>query len=57
MTLTLRNFKKHPDEMLGLCIWYLVSHEVAGLRMVNVNKVFKTGLPVRIVDERHGYLA
>jgi len=49
-----QKFQKTPDEMLGLCIWYLVSHEVAGLRMVNVNKVFKTGRPVRIVDERHG---
>jgi PAS domain S-box-containing protein len=49
-----QKFQKTPDEMLGLCIWYLFSHEVAGLRMVNVNKVFKTGQPVRIVDERHG---
>ena len=49
-----QKFQKTPDEMLGLCIWYLFSHEVAGLRMVNANKVFKTGLPVRIVDERHG---
>ena len=49
-----QKFQKTPDEMVGLCIWYLFSHEVAGLRMVNVNKVFKTGLPVRIVDERHG---
>ena len=40
--------------MLGLCIWYLFSHEVTGLRMVNVNKVFKAGRPVRIVDERNG---
>ncbi len=32
----------------------MADYEVAGLRMVNVNKVFKTGLPVRIVDERHG---
>jgi len=49
-----QKFQKTLDEMLGLCIWYLFSHEVAGLRMVNVNKVFKTGQPVRIVDERHG---
>jgi PAS domain S-box-containing protein len=49
-----QKFQKTPDEMLGLCIWYLFSHEVTGLRMVNANKVFKTGLPVRIVDERHG---
>ncbi|MBW2604384.1 MAG: PAS domain S-box protein [Deltaproteobacteria bacterium] len=49
-----QKFQKTPDEMLGLCIWYLVSHEVAGLRMVNVNKVFRTDRPVRIVDERHG---
>ena len=49
-----QKFQKTPDEMLGLCIWYLFSHEVAGLRMVNVNKVFKTGQPVRIVDERSG---
>jgi PAS domain S-box-containing protein len=49
-----QKFQKKPDEMLGLCMWYLFSHEVAGLRMVNVNKVFKTGRPVRIVDERHG---
>lgn len=49
-----QRFQKTPDEMLGLCIWYLFSHEAAGLRMVHVNKVFKTGLPVRVVDERHG---
>jgi len=49
-----QKFQKTPDEMLGLCIWYLFSHQVAGLRMVNVNKVFQTGQPVRIVDERHG---
>ena len=49
-----QKFQKTPDEMLGLCIWYLFSHEVTGLRMVNVSKVFKTGQPVRIVDERHG---
>jgi len=49
-----QKFQKTQKEMLGLCIWYLVSHEGAGLRMVNVNKVFKTGQPVRIVDERHG---
>jgi len=49
-----RKFQKTPNEMVGLCIWYLFSYEAAGLRMVNVNKVFKTGLPVRVVDERHG---
>ncbi|MEJ2658963.1 MAG: PAS domain S-box protein, partial [Desulfobacterales bacterium] len=49
-----KKFQKTPDEMLGLCMWYLVSHEVAGLRMTNVKKVFKTGWPVRIVDERNG---
>ena len=49
-----QRFQKTPDEMLGLCIWYLFSHEAAGLRMVHVNKVFKTGLPVRVIDERHG---
>jgi len=49
-----KKFQKTPDEMLGLCIWYLFSHEVAGLRIVNVNKVFKTGQPVRVVHERKG---
>jgi PAS domain S-box-containing protein len=49
-----KKFQKTPDEMFGLCIWYLVSHEVAGLRMANVKKVFRTGWPVRIVDERNG---
>ena len=49
-----KKFQKTPVEMFGLCIWYLVSHEVAGLRMANVKKVFKTGWPVRIVDERNG---
>jgi PAS domain S-box-containing protein len=49
-----KKFQKTPDEMLGLCIWYLVSHEVAGLRMANVKRVFQTGWPVRIVDERNG---
>ena len=49
-----KKFQKTPDEMFGLCIWYLVSHEVAGLRMENVKKVFRTGWPVRIVDERNG---
>jgi PAS domain S-box-containing protein len=49
-----KKFQKAPDEMLGLCIWYLVSHEVAGLRMANVKKVFQTGWPLRIVDERNG---
>jgi PAS domain S-box-containing protein len=49
-----KKFQKTPDEMLGLCIWYLVSHEVAGLRMANVKKVFQTGWPVRIKDERNG---
>ncbi|MBW2407741.1 MAG: PAS domain S-box protein [Deltaproteobacteria bacterium] len=49
-----QKFQKTPDEMVGLCIWYLFSYQAAGLRMINVNKVFKTGLPVRVVDERHG---
>ena len=49
-----KKFQKTPDEMLGLCIWYLVSHEVAGLRMTNVKRVFQTGWPVRVVDERNG---
>jgi PAS domain S-box-containing protein len=49
-----RKFQKTPDEMVGLCIWFLFSREGAGLRMVNVNKAFKTGHPVRVVDERHG---
>ena len=49
-----QKFQKTTDEMLGLCIWYLFSSEVAGLRMANVNKVFRTGLPVRVVDERYG---
>ncbi|MBW2491424.1 MAG: PAS domain S-box protein [Deltaproteobacteria bacterium] len=49
-----QKFQKTPDEMVGLCIWYLFSYQAAGLRMINVNKVFKTGLPVRVVDEQHG---
>ena len=49
-----KKFQKTSNEMLGLCIWYLVPHEVAGLRMTNVKRVFQTGWPVRIVDERNG---
>ncbi len=45
-------FEKSKDEMLGLCIWYLLPPGLTEARMVNVKKVFETGKPVRMLDER-----
>lgn len=49
-----KRFQKNKGEMLGLCIWYLLPPGVTEARMVNVKKVFETGRPVRMLDERHG---
>ncbi len=49
-----RRFQKNQDDMLGLCIWYLLPPGVTEARMVNVKRVFETGQPIRMVDERHG---
>lgn len=49
-----RRFQKSAKEILGLCIWYLFPAEVTGLRIANVRKVFDSGKPVRVVDERRG---
>ncbi len=47
-------FHKSADEMQGLCIWNLFSPEVAGQRKANVKRVFESGKPLRMVDERQG---
>jgi PAS domain S-box-containing protein len=49
-----KRFQKSTDEMLGLCIWYLFPPGVTEARMANVKKVFETGKPIRMVDERQG---
>ncbi len=49
-----KRFQKSTDEMLGLCIWYLLPPGVTETRMVNVKKVFETGKPIRMLDERQG---
>ena len=49
-----QRFQKHKDHMLGLCIWNLSPPEVIVLKIANVQKVFETGRPLRIVDEQKG---
>ncbi|MFA9498471.1 MAG: PAS domain S-box protein [Deltaproteobacteria bacterium] len=49
-----QRFQKHKDHMLGLCIWNLSPPEITVLKMANVQKVFESGRPVRIVDEQKG---
>ncbi|MEE8553541.1 MAG: PAS domain S-box protein [Desulfobacterales bacterium] len=49
-----QRFHKSVDEMQGSCIWDLFLPEVTVQRKANVKKVFESGKPVRMVDERQG---
>jgi PAS domain S-box-containing protein len=49
-----QRFHKRKDEMMGLCIWDLLSPEVTERRNKKVNQVFESGKPVRMVDELQG---
>jgi PAS domain S-box-containing protein len=49
-----QRFHKSADEMQGSCIWDLFLPEVSVQRKANVKKVFESGKPVRMVDERQG---
>jgi len=49
-----QRLQKHKDHMLGLCIWNLSPPVITGLKIANVQKVFESGKPLRIVDEQKG---
>jgi PAS domain S-box-containing protein len=50
-----RRFQKSVDDLRGVCVWDLLSPNVAKLRKSYVDKVFQSGKPVRIVDKRDGH--
>jgi len=49
-----KRFHMNTDEMQGLCFWYLLPPEVTEYKMANVKRVFESGEPGRIVEERQG---
>lgn len=49
-----QRFHKRADEMQGLRIWDLFIPEVNVPRKASVDKVFESGKPIRMVDERQG---
>ena len=49
-----KRFHKSSEEMIGLCIWDLFPADVTKNRKKNVNKVFESGEPVIMEDERNG---
>jgi len=49
-----QRFHKSTDEIQGSCIWDLFTPDAIGQRKANVKKVFESGKPVRMVDERQG---
>ncbi|MBL7180809.1 MAG: PAS domain S-box protein [Desulfobacterales bacterium] len=49
-----RRFHQRRDDLLGTCVWDLFPSEVIEPRRANVNKVFETGQPVSMEDQRHG---
>ncbi len=49
-----QRFQKLKGHLIGLCIWDLAPPEVNGLKMAKVQKVFESGRPVRMVDEKRG---
>jgi len=49
-----RRFQRARDKMIGTCIWDLFPPEVAQNRKLNAEKVFNTGLPLNMIDEREG---
>jgi PAS domain S-box-containing protein len=50
-----RRFQKQAHGLRGVCVWDLLSPDIAKLRESSVDKVFQSGKPVRIVDERDGH--
>ncbi len=50
-----RRFHKSVDDLMGVCIWDLLPPNLAKVRKSYVDKVFQSGKPVRIEDERDGY--
>jgi PAS domain S-box-containing protein len=49
-----QRFHKRADEMQGSCIWDLFLPEFNVQRKESIIKVFESGKPVRMVDERKG---
>lgn len=49
-----QRFHNNKDELLGTCVWDLFPSEVTEARRANVKKVFETGLPINMTDERQG---
>jgi PAS domain S-box-containing protein len=47
-------FNKSTDELKGTCCWDLFPPEVVQRRKKVVERVFQTGKPIRVVDEREG---
>ena len=50
-----RRFRKSVDDLIGVCIWDLLPPNLAKGRKSYADKVFQTGKPVRIEDEREGH--
>ncbi len=51
---TAHRFQKQTDELVGTCVWDLIPQKVAKSRREHVDRVFKSGKPVRFEDERQG---
>ncbi len=45
---------KNVDELIGCCVFDLFSPEVANFRKMQINKVIRSGEPLRFNDEREG---
>jgi PAS domain S-box-containing protein len=43
------------DDLAGKCIFDFLSPEVAQLRKAKTEEIIRTGMPVRLEDESHGY--
>jgi PAS domain S-box-containing protein len=49
-----RGFGRRKDELIGMCVWDLLTPEVAERRNAFVSKVIQSGKSVRVEDERGG---
>jgi PAS domain S-box-containing protein len=49
-----RRFGGKMEQLMGLCIYDLMPAPVAQLRKARIDKVFRSGAPIRFEDEREG---
>lgn len=49
-----RRYNKSPEEMIGMCIWDMISRDLSGHRKEYIQKVIDTGKAIRFEDEREG---